>query len=454
MTLRKNASGVWEGDFRYKGLDPDAPAVVTRLHLSLGTRKKTEAEPRYQAVRRLFREAKGTAGADRRALIEDLRTGRVKVERIESMVAHGEALVPSAPSGEATAATAAPDADWPTVDVASQRYIDWIEANPKKRKSTWNTARAQLRRFAAFRVDGVPIGERRLDAVTSEMIEAYQQSLLAANTPANTVTSYMTRVSALWGWMQRRENRAAQQQRRLAVILHTPIDPETAAREITRRDRWLTYEEAEALIAATPDELLLASYLGLFAGLRIGEVLSLRRADVDLDLGTIGVAEKQVGLDANDRPVTWKPKTKRAARVVPIAKPVRPVLERHLVRYASADWLFPDAQRAGEPLRYWMFHRAFAKVVQNAELVGGRKDPRGVIYHTLRHTFASWLVQRGVDLYTVAQLLGDTLKMVEDTYAHLAPDYKKRAIAALEGAVRTPIDTPENDTANDTTEAV
>jgi integrase len=76
--------------------------------------------------------------------------------------------------------------------------------------------------------------------------------------------------------------------------------------------------------------------------------------------------------------------------------------------------------------------------VQNAELVTGRKDPRGVIFHTLRHTFASWLVMRQVDLFTVAQLLGDTLKMVEDTYAHLAPDFKRRAIAALEGAVRMP----------------
>lgn len=440
MTLFKNAKGVYEGDFRRKGLDPARPGETMRLHLSFGTKKKSEAEPRYQAVRRLFREAKGAAGAERRALIEDLRVGRVSVERIESMVAHGEALVPAtdaAPVDEA--------ADWPTVDVAMNRYLDWITANPQRRPSTWKTARAQLRRFAAFVFGDERTGDRRLDAVTSELIEAYQQSLLAANTPPNTVTAYMTRVGALWNWMQRRENRAAVEGRRLAVILHTPIDPETAAREVTRRDRWLAYPEAESLLAATPDRLLSIVGLGLFAGLRIGEALTLRPADVDLAIGTIAIVAKQIGVDENDRPILWKPKTRRAQRVVPIAPSLGPLIERHLAEYASPDWLLPAIENPGQPFAYWTFRNSFAQIVADAELVSGRRDPRGVIYHTLRHTFASWLVMRGVDLYTVAQLLGDTLKMVEETYAHLAPDFKRRAISALEGAVHVP--TPSEETA-------
>lgn len=443
MTLLKNpSSGIWEGDFRVKD--------IARLHLSMRTTKKAEAEPRYQAVRRLFREAKGAAGAERRALIEELRAGRVSVERVTSMVQHGEALVPPA----ADRAADAEASDWPTVDDSMARYLDWIAANPQRRSSTWKTARAQLRRFAAFEFGGVRTGARKLDDVTSELVEAYQQSLLAANTPPNTVTAYMTRVGALWSWTQRRENRSAREGRRLAVILHTPIDPETAARDVTRRDRWLTYDEAEQLLAATPDRLLFIVGVGLFAGLRAGEALTLRPSDIDLELGTLAVAPKQVGIDGNERPILWRPKTKRAARVVPIAPPLRPLIERQLERYASGDWMMPALENPGQPYAYWTFRNSFETIVGNADLVTGRKDPRGVTYHTLRHTFASWLVMRGVDLYTVAQLLGDTLKMVENTYAHLAPDFKRRAISALEGAVNMPVEPQENDTASDTTEAV
>jgi site-specific recombinase XerD len=53
----------------------------------------------------------------------------------------------------------------------------------------------------------------------------------------------------------------------------------------------------------------------------------------------------------------------------------------------------------------------------------GVEDTRQRVYfHTLRHTFASWLVQRGVDLYKVKELMGhEDIKMTM-RYAHLAPE--------------------------------
>lgn len=81
----------------------------------------------------------------------------------------------------------------------------------------------------------------------------------------------------------------------------------------------------------------------------------------------------------------------------------------------------------------------YLRVVADAGLVAGRGTADGVVYHTLRHTFASWLVMRGVDLYNVAQLLGNSLKMIEQTYAHLSPDYKRQAIDRLSGAVTIPL---------------
>lgn len=62
-----------------------------------------------------------------------------------------------------------------------------------------------------------------------------------------------------------------------------------------------------------------------------------------------------------------------------------------------------------------VYHHA-AQAYKNA----GLKDVRAP-RHIARHTFASWLLQAGASIYKVANLLGDTVKMVEDTYAHVLP---------------------------------
>ena len=58
-------------------------------------------------------------------------------------------------------------------------------------------------------------------------------------------------------------------------------------------------------------------------------------------------------------------------------------------------------------------------------------------YHDLRHTFASWLVMKGVDIRTVQELLGHKDLRMTMRYAHLAPDHMKRAVEIL--------DTPDMD---------
>lgn len=74
--------------------------------------------------------------------------------------------------------------------------------------------------------------------------------------------------------------------------------------------------------------------------------------------------------------------------------------------------------------------------------VPGRTRDDGVTFHTLRHTFASWLVRRGVRLYSVAQPPANSLEMVETTDAHPAPDEKRGAARRLAGAVQIPEASP------------
>lgn len=46
-----------------------------------------------------------------------------------------------------------------------------------------------------------------------------------------------------------------------------------------------------------------------------------------------------------------------------------------------------------------------------------------VVFYTLRHTFASWLVMQGVPLYNVGKMLGHKTTIMTQRYAHLSPDY-------------------------------
>jgi integrase/recombinase XerD len=65
----------------------------------------------------------------------------------------------------------------------------------------------------------------------------------------------------------------------------------------------------------------------------------------------------------------------------------------------------------------------FQKISRKAKLKGN--------LHTLRHTYASHLVQGGVDLYTVSELLGHTDPKMSRIYAHLAPHNLQDAVKRL-----------------------
>ncbi len=54
-------------------------------------------------------------------------------------------------------------------------------------------------------------------------------------------------------------------------------------------------------------------------------------------------------------------------------------------------------------------------------------------FHTLSHTAASWMVQQGVDLYAVGQILGHKTPHMTQRYAHLSPDYMAGAVSKLDG---------------------
>lgn len=159
--------------------------------------------------------------------------------------------------------------------------------------------------------------------------------------------------------------------------------------------------------------------LDMHTGLRLGELLGLRRRFVDLDQGLVSVAGVQTRKG-------WReyPKSRRSRRAVPIP--------RHLMTPMRllCDGLDPDdvvfrAPHGGAWDDSNFRRRVFEPAVQAAGV------PRGTP-HDMRHTAASWLVQAGVDLYRVQALLGHESFMTTQRYAHLAPDHFGAVMKAWE----------------------
>ena len=62
----------------------------------------------------------------------------------------------------------------------------------------------------------------------------------------------------------------------------------------------------------------------------------------------------------------------------------------------------------------------------------GISDPRQkVVFHTLRHSYASWLAEAGTDIYTVGKLLGHSTVQMSARYAHLGAGALQEAVRRL-----------------------
>jgi site-specific recombinase XerD len=111
------------------------------------------------------------------------------------------------------------------------------------------------------------------------------------------------------------------------------------------------------------------------------------------------------------------------ARDVPLNAAGRALFQRMIAGRASADSVF--LKDDGAP---WAKSDQHRRMIEACET--GKIEPRAV-FHELRHTYASALVTAGVDMYRVAQLIGDSLKTTEKHYAHLRHDALADAVASL-----------------------
>jgi len=160
----------------------------------------------------------------------------------------------------------------------------------------------------------------------------------------------------------------------------------------------LSREEIQAIFSATENLKHRALLMTIYsAGLRVSEVVHLKVSDLDSQRMVMRV---QQGKGQKDRYTILSQRTLE-------------VLRDYWREYRPQDWLFPG-NPATEPLSVSAVQRVFGKVLLRA----GIKKPASV--HTLRHSFATHLLEDGTDLYHIQRLLGHTSPKTTTVYLHLS----------------------------------
>jgi integron integrase len=209
------------------------------------------------------------------------------------------------------------------------------------------------------------------------------------------------------------------------------------ARTSTHLPVVLSRQEVRALLGELDDDMWLMASLLYGSGLRLSECLHLRVQDLDLARGEITVRDGKGGKDR----VTMLPQTLKTPLLEQLRR-VRQIHERDLAdglgcvplpkaldrKYpcASKDWrwqwLFPQQRRWRNPRNGEQGrHHIHGTILQRAVTAAARHAdiPKRAGCHTLRHSFATHLLESGYDIRTIQELLGHRSLNTTMIYTHV-----------------------------------
>ncbi|ORB68949.1 tyrosine-type recombinase/integrase [Mycolicibacterium tusciae] len=184
-----------------------------------------------------------------------------------------------------------------------------------------------------------------------------------------------------------------------------------------------TLEQLDVLVTEMPDQLRLMVLLASWCALRFGELVELRRGDVDLEDDVVKVRRAAVRVDGGW--IVGDPKSDAGKRDVAVPPHLIPAVENHLSEYVAPGQralLFPA--KSGEHLQPSTLYRHFYRAREKAK----RPDLR---WHDLRHSGAVLAAQTGATLAELMGRLGHSSHQAAMRYQHAAAGRDKAIAAAM-----------------------
>ena len=284
-----------------------------------------------------------------------------------------------------------------TFEKAVQKFLAWSRQNT--RPQTY----AEDQRMASMWLRFPQFAGKKLDEIGPDAIEEYK-GFRAGQVSKKTTDNDLSRLRRLFSLCKT-----------WRCCTGNPVKEVKFFKPESRRDGFLTPEEEQNLLEKAPEALKPCITFATNTGLRLSEMLQLKWEQVDLDRKTITVtADMAKGKRTRRVPLN-------ALALEAIGTPPVDAKGCSLVFHVFGGKKYGDEKRGTISFSYlWKKARRVSKL------------RREFCWHSLRHTFASRLVQSGVDLITVKELLGHrTLDMVL-RYAHLSQSHLQNAVKILE----------------------
>lgn len=283
------------------------------------------------------------------------------------------------------------DALSPTTSLSTvEELVEAFLARHRVDEATLRKLRSQLRRATAA------FGERRLETLQPVELDVWRSQLPAASghyifRAFRQVLEY----AVTMGLLERNPTARIRNVR--------------ASVEVKRGQRpFESWEEVEAIAAEMDPRFAAIPLVLVGTGLRREELFALERRDLDLEAGVVSVERVYSQGRLKDCA-----KSSRQRRRVPLRERVQEAL-RGLPPRIDTPLLFPAARGGhidGEKFRY----REWTPALRAAGIEHRR-------VYDCRHTFASWAIAGGVQLFYLARIMGTSVAQIDATYGHLLPD--------------------------------
>lgn len=258
------------------------------------------------------------------------------------------------------------------------------------------------------------LGSTRLTALTTDDVQIFLNRKLDVLSPKS--------VSNLRGTLRAALNHAVEtgQMARNPVLRTKPPAPKP------RKLRVLDQDEAHRLLEAAKGDRNYALYaVALAMGLRLGEALGLRWEDIDAEKLHVRHSLQRI----NGSLVLSEPKTEKSVRSIKMpAMIVSALAEHRKVQHQSgivSPYVFTTWR--GTPIDPRNALRQFKELLEKAGL------PDTIRFHDLRHSCATLLLARGLNVKVIAELLGHSNPvMLLTTYSHVLPQMRDQAASEMD----------------------
>lgn len=239
--------------------------------------------------------------------------------------------------------------------------------------------------------------DKYLDEITPLNIEAFKQFRLSQGVKGATVNQDLMCLGTMY-------------RRAIAwdKISFNPMDKVKKFKTSSQRLRYFTKEELKAIVEYAKNPMKEIISTAVNTGMRASETIALKWRDIDFGKNLICIDYQKNGkLD-----------------YIPMNQNTRNIL-MGVSRQGNSDYVFNKFNN--KPFGgYEIISHNFKDIVDELKI-------KGSSFHTLRHTFASYLAMAGVDLYRISKLMRHSSIKMTERYAHLSPQHINQAVEVLTG---------------------